>query len=108
MANFNKSLSAVGLGTIATFTVPDTAIYAVDGKMTIPSINQGSSAQSALVVVVNVNGSPVYTGSAGSKGFHTQVAANASQVVTVVLSSAAVVDNALNAVKSTVTISVGP
>lgn len=67
MANFYKSLTAQGLGTIASFAVPDTAIYSVDGKMTLPTITQGSAAPSALVVVVNLDGSPVYTGTAGSE-----------------------------------------
>ncbi len=108
MANFNKSLTSTGLGTIATVTVPEASYYNVQGKISTPNITAGSSANSSLVVVVNKNGSPEYTGAAGSRGFSTTIACAAADVITVVLTSAAAVDANLNTIKSTVTISVGP
>ncbi len=108
MSNFNKSFTAQGLGTIHTETVPDTSIYAVTGKITLPTITQGSSAQSAVVTVVNVNGSPVYTGEASAEGFETQASCTAGDIITIVLSSSVAEDNALNAVKTTATISEAP
>lgn len=108
MSNFNESLTTTGLGTVHSTKVPDTAIYFVDGKMTIPTITQGSSGPSALVAVVSLNGSPTYTGTAGAEGFHTTVAAAAGDTIAISFSSAAAVDNAKNAIKATITLGVGP
>lgn len=102
---FNQNSTFAGLGTAASVKVPDAGIYAVSATSTIPSIPTGDPAASALVAVVNKNGSPVYTGSAGSRGFQTQVSCAAADVITVVLSSSSSEDSQLNAVKTTISIS---
>jgi len=105
--NFRKSIEFCGLGTAANQAVPDSDMYVVAGTLTIPSIPAGSSTASSVVVVVNKNGSPVYTGNPGSKGFKVDVVCVAADVLSVVLSSAAAVDNVINAVRSTITMSKG-
>lgn len=107
MANFNQSLAFSGLGTAVTATAPETDMYQVAGKITLPTIGQGSSTQSAVVVVVNVNGSPIYTGAAGLEGFKTTAFCTAADIITVVLTSSSNVDKDYNVVKSTITISQG-
>lgn len=106
-ANFYKDFTYGGLGTACSHSVPEAGIYAVAGTLTCPGIAQGSSANSAVVCTVNKNGSPVYASSAGAKGFHTDVNCAALDVITIVLSSALAIDNAPNAIKSTLTISLG-
>lgn len=105
MANFYVSQSVVGLGTVATVTAPSTSIYSVEGKISVPTIGQGATANSSVVAVVNVNGSPVYTGSAGAEGLQVKAACNAGDIITVVLSSSNPVDLGLNKIKSTISVS---
>lgn len=106
-SNFNKSLTFGGLGTACSFGVPEADTYAVDAKLTLPSVPAGSSGASAVVLVINKNGSPVYTGSAGARGAHTEVVCAANDVISVVLSSALAIDNEPNAVKCTIALSAG-
>lgn len=104
---FNQNSTVAGLGTIVTVAVPDAGIYFVAGTLTLPSIPTGAPLASAVVVIVNKNGSPVYTGSAGARGFHTDVSCAAADVITVVLSSALAQDNEPGAVKSTISLGLG-
>lgn len=107
MANFNQSAVFSGLGTAITATAPDTDIYEVSGTITLPTIDQGSASQSQVVAVVNVNGSPIYTGTAGNRGFKTTAVCTAADVITVVLSSSSNIDKDFNVVKTTLTITQG-
>ncbi len=97
----NQSEPFVGLGT-STFTVVTAGYYAVECKSFIPL-------NSALQIVVNQNGSPVLTagGTAASPSPTQQfIAARcsflcaATDVITVVLTSANAVDALANGVKS--------
>jgi len=106
MANFYTTQTSPGLGTILTVKVPTQDRYRVSGKITLPTIPEGAM-QSSVVAVVNVNGSPVYTGQVGARGFETSPFCNANDIITVVLSSANVADQGLNVVKTTVAISEG-
>lgn len=106
MSNYKKNTVFQGLGTVST-TVPDDGIYLVDGKISLSSIPAGESA-SSLVTVVNKNGSPVYTGLAGARGFSVKVPCAANDVIAVVFSSASNVDIAKNVIKSNISISVTP
>lgn len=96
MANFYGLQSLNGLGTFALFTAPAAGIYFVNGQLSLPQlVSTGGTGKSAVVAVVNVNGSPQYTGVAGCSGFQlNQLTLAAADVVTVVLSSAAAIDNA--------------
>jgi hypothetical protein len=107
----NTSTVFAGLGT-NTFTVVTPGLYTVAFTSTIPYRAAGSSLDSSstaggssLQVVVNLNGSPALTiGSPSptqpSLGGSVHLQCAASDVITVVLSSAAAADNALNAVKT--------
>ena len=105
MAQFNQSLMLQGLNSVSV-TVPVANDYIVEGKITIPTLS-GGGGTSSLVAVVNKNGSPVYTGSAGQQGFHARFACAALDVIQVVFSSGNANDAALNAVKSSIYISSG-
>lgn len=72
----------------------------------------GSPVSSALVVVVNKNGSPIYTApvltpTQSSLEFKTSAPFAAADVITVVLSSSGAPDNQLNSVKSNISIGQG-
>ena len=105
MANYNMNQTVTGLGTIATVTVPTTDRYTLSGKISVPKLPKGSLANSSVVAVINVNGSPIYTGQAGAEGFESSPFCSAGDIITVVLSSANVVDQGLNVIKTTLSIS---
>ena len=72
----------------------------------------GSAVSSSLAVVVNKNGSPIYTAptftaTQSALQFKTSFVASATDAITVVLSSSAGSDNALNGVTSVVSIGEG-
>lgn len=118
MANslqLNNSNVFAGLGT-ATFTVVTAGLYTVAFKSTLPYLAAGSlgdstvtAGGSALQVVVNLNGSAKLTvgGSAtnptptqASMGSSVVISCAASDIITVVLTSANAVDAVPNAVKT--------
>ena len=107
MANFALTASVTGLGTVLTVNAVSTNMYTVQAKMTIPTIGGGAVAQSALVAVVNLNGSPMYTGLPGARGLRVLLACTAGDVITVVFSSAAPVDQDKNAIRATIGVSEG-
>jgi hypothetical protein len=95
---------SVGL-TTETFTIPSTGLYNVAAQITeIPP--------SGLSVVVNQNGSPIYTApvitpTQIAQQFKFGFAATAADVITVVLSSSNANDSLLNSVKMNVSIGQG-
>jgi hypothetical protein len=104
-----SSVQAVfsGLGTLA-IQVPNVGTYSLQGNISLPSINQGATANSQVIVTINVNGgSTLYTGAAGAQGFVFLpiTIASANSTVNVILSSATGVDQGLNLIKTTVSIS---
>ena len=112
--NINTSTVVAGLGT-QTCNVVTAGLYTLAVNFTIPYQASGSSANSASTtggsscqIVVNQNGTPVLTLAAPvsptqpSMGGSVRIQCAANDVITVVLSSAAAVDNALNAVKGTI------
>jgi hypothetical protein len=105
MANFNQNLVFNGLGSIS-FTIPIAGQYFFEGNISLPSI-VGGSGPSSVVVVVNQNGSPVYTGVAGATGFRCDVLCAFDDVMQIVFSSAAAPDQVLNSVKSTISYGIG-
>jgi len=107
MNGYNVTAGVVGLGTVLDVKVPDAGQYLVSGTITLPSIPAGSSDASAVVAVINKNGSPVYTGLAAAKGFRAEIACAAADEITVVLSSGAAVDQGRQAIRSTTTIGLG-
>lgn len=101
----NTTQVMVGLGTM-TFTCPIAGTYRVTCDLT-------EMPPSSLSVVVNKNGSPVYTAPAlsptqpGLRFVVDVLQAAASDVITVVLSSSAPADNTLNSIKSSISIGNG-
>lgn len=106
MATYNQSAVFNGLGTFTVIT-PIAGNYFVEGKISLPTLSTGATANSAVVTTINQNGSPVYTGTAGAEGFRTDIAAAANDTIAVVFSSAAAVDKALNVIKATIQIGQG-
>lgn len=105
MAAYNQNLVFNGLGTLS-ITVPVAGTYFISGNISIPTISTGSSPSSCLVTI-NQNGSPIYTGVAGAEGFYTSMVCAAADVIAVVFSSSAAVDQLLNVIKSTISIGLG-
>ncbi len=110
----NVSTPWAGLGT-ATYNVLTTGIYTVGISCTIPYVAAGSSdnsttaatdpAASGLSIVVNNNGTPVYTLSSPSPtqpslSGKATFSATAGTTITVVFSSSAAADQVANAVKA--------
>lgn len=104
-SGFNQNIESTGLGTTS-ITVPYAGPYFLKGKFLIPTSIAGAG-QSSLIVTVNKNGSPVYTGNAGAEGFYTDVSCSANDVMTIVLTSSAAVDAVNNAVKAVYSIGQG-
>lgn len=100
----NQSYVSSGLVT-ETFTIPAAGLYNVKGDITeIPP--------SSLSIVVTQNGSPVYTAPAltitqSAMQFKTELVCAASDAIVVTLSSSAPIDNALNNIKSIISIGQG-
>lgn len=99
---FNVNSSFAGLGTY-TVTAPTAGPYKLVVKTTIPAIPDGDATASQLVITVNQNGTPIYTGAAGSRGATVStINCAASDVITVVFTSSQAEDNNLNAIKSVI------
>lgn len=106
MASFNQNMAISGLGTFALIPAPAAGPYVIEGKLSLPTITNGGGA-SACVVVVNQNGSPIYTGGAGAEGFKCEMLCAVGDAITVVTSSAGAPDAVLNAIKGVVAFSQG-
>lgn len=105
MDNFNQNVVFTGLGT-QSFTIPTAGIYFVEGHLSLPTLVSGGGASSVLVTV-NQNGSPVYTGQAGAEGFYKDLSCAANDVIAVVLSSSAAADLPTNVIKANISIGLG-
>src|SRR5271157_3909205 len=106
MSNSSQNLMSNGLGTLST-TVPNANNYLVRAKISLPQLSQGSSDSSAVVSVLKKNGSTVLTGAAGAEGLEASVTCAAGDTLALQTSSAASVDQPLNAIKVTLSISEG-
>jgi hypothetical protein len=108
MAAFNLNATVTGLATFSV-VVPNAGVYPVSGKIELPTIDQGASANSAVVMTVVLNPSgantTIYTGGAGARGFQFITGAlSAGDTLAFTTSSAAAVDQPINAVKSTISV----
>ncbi len=93
-----------GLGTL-TFNVTDDGLYTVQAQVTVIP-------ESSLVILVKQNGvtkytAPTFTPTQEALQFKTTLKCVDTDVVTVVLSSSADIDNEKNSVKSNISISLG-
>jgi hypothetical protein len=103
MANAIANITFNGLGTY-NYHVPVAGLIIFDAKINLPSISQGNSANSSVVVTINQNSSLKYTGVAGAEGFYLQLPCSANDSIDFILTSADAVDQGLNKVKTTVSI----
>ena len=120
--NLNTSVPVVGLGT-QTLNIPTAGLYTASCRYTIPYRAAGTSqdssslvGQSSLQVLIKLNGTTKLTlgGTAtsptptqGSLGGSVILQCAADDVITFVLSSAAAVDNELNAIKGIINVFAG-
>lgn len=103
MSHYKHNEVFEGLGTV-TIVIPAAGRYSFDGKISLPK-NSDNNAQSSLVVVINKNGSPMYTGFAGAQGFFVKILCAAADSITIVFSSADLDDQSSNVIKSTISVS---
>jgi hypothetical protein len=123
MANPNSTLSSQGLNTI-TFTAPTTDVYSFQGTIAPPKYSTsatsgpgggagtgtggGADVPSQILITINKNGTPVYTGTAGAQGFQLDgIALAAADVITIVPTSSLSQDNQPNAIRITLAITEG-
>lgn len=107
MANYNSSQVVSGLGA-TTIQVPTTDTYKIVGKISLPTLPQGSTANSSVVVTITqTTVGTIYTGVAGARGFTIIQPATANDVFTITLSSANAVDQGTNLIKTTIYVSEG-
>ena len=96
---FNQNFTSTGLGTLQ-FTIPTAGPYNLDGKLSLPTnTDDGNTGTSSCVVTINQNGSPIYVGLPGAEGFHKNFLGAVGDVMQVVTSSAAAIDQPLNLIK---------
>jgi len=100
----NQPFVNVGLPTM-TYTIPTTGLYSVLVQLTEVPV-------STLSVVVNQNGSPIFTAptitpTQIAQQFKIPVVGTATDTISVVVSSSAATDKQLNSVKTTITIQQG-
>jgi hypothetical protein len=101
----NKTFT--GLGTFPTpiSETPASRILNIKGKVNLPNLIEGAAANSQVVVTMNLNGGATfYTGIPGAEGFETGVVAVAGDILNIILTSSAPVDQGLNVIKTTVSL----
>lgn len=103
MANACNELVICGLGTF-TASVPAAGSYSIEGKLTLPRITGGNTANSQVVCVVKQNSSTIYTSSPGDAGFKIGVICAATDTISVTTSSSLSADQGIRAVKGVVAI----
>lgn len=102
MTNNPQNLVFNGLST-GTINIPAAGVYTFQGNINLPQNNPNPS--SSVVCTIKQNGTTQYTGSAGYEGFTVTLTCAANDVITFVLSSANAVDQGLNVIKTTVSVS---
>lgn len=103
--DFSQNTDFSGLGTV-TFVPAADGNYEIEGKISLPTPSQGGG-ESAVVVTINKNASPIYTGTAAAKGFRVSQLFLTTDTVTIVLTSSATADQPKNAVKTSISIAAG-
>lgn len=86
---------------------PDTSVYTVQVSNTTPSIITNGTTPSALVTTIKHGSSTVYTSNPGDLGAFVEISAASGDTISVITSSTSTVDSAINAVKSTISVSEG-
>jgi hypothetical protein len=68
--------------------IPTAGTYIVDGKLTLPALQEGSAKDSQCVATVSRNSTVIYTSNPGDRGFNTSIPCSAADVISIVISSA--------------------
>jgi len=105
---FNANSTVTGLTTL-TVGIPIAGPYVVSGKLQLPNQTEGDPSSSQVVVTITQTpsgGGPttIYTGLAGARGFSVIAQCAALDAIAVSMTSAAAVDQAINAIKSTISV----
>jgi len=104
MANSSIQMVISGLGTNVA-SVQAAGTYGIIVSLTLPGISKGDPSNSQAVTVVKQNSTTIYTGLAGAEGLTlTGLSAAAGDTFSVILSSAAAVDQGNNVIKGVVAI----
>jgi hypothetical protein len=103
MANAAKLANFTGLSTY-TYHILVAGDYVFSGTLTLPTLSEGSLADSQAVVTVSQNSSLKYTGAQGARGFSVELACALNDVIAIAISSSAPVDQILNAVRTSLAI----
>lgn len=103
--NFYGSISLNGLQAQTIFTAPTPGgIFFVNGQLSLPQTNtNGGGSPSQVIATVYKNGAVIYTGITGASGFQiNQISMSTNDAVSASLTSAAAVDQGINAVRGQV------
>ena len=103
--NFYGHQSIVNLGTTRLFTAPASAIYFINGTLTLPHLPlNGNAGNSEAVVQVSKNGvTSLYYGPTGANGFTIPaVALVSNDSISASVTSNASIDQGLNVIKGDV------
>ena len=112
MSNYYTTATACGNvtsggTTVYTATLPSTDVYTIQVRNQLPSAVFNGGTKSTVVTTIKHNGSTVATSNAGDFQVQAQFQATAADTISVVLASSTAVDQAINAVKSTIIVSEG-
>ena len=105
---YNLNTTLAGLNSM-TYESPVAGVLPISGKLTLPTLQEGATADSQVVVTITQTpngGSPttIYTTNPGAMGFNLAPIAAALDVFTITVSSSAAVDSNNNRIKMTVSI----
>jgi hypothetical protein len=108
MAQINsKTVMFNGLGTL-TINISTAGNYTFSGKISLPTLGTGATANSQVVTTIKQNGTTRYTGTAGAEGFYlSPLTCAANDAITIIFSSSAAVDQQSNSIQATVTQALG-
>lgn len=101
MATISSHIVLNGLESSST-SIPIAGFYNVRCDLNLPTIPESSPSNSQVVATFTQNGTPVYTSKPGDLGAQFNLSCAAGDVIAVVLSSGAAIDQPTNVVRGTV------
>jgi hypothetical protein len=101
----NQTFTGLGTFPMPIPVTPPNSFLNIKGKITLPNIIEGATANSQVVVTMNINGGAAfYTGMPGAEGFETGTVAIAGNILNIILTSSLPSDQGLNVIKTTVSL----
>ena len=108
--SWNTSIVATGLSTVSANAQAAGPAF-IKGKIQVPTLVNGGGQSSVVATVTQtpVGGSTttIYTGTAGAEGFYVVTNCAVSDLLSITFSSSASADQALNVIKSEISIGSG-